>query len=206
MRLFLIIFIFLEPLKRPSGFAAALSKTASLVSSPRRNCRFPSSLTSSSFRQAMLLSTRNDVDTKFADPSNENSESSLLLQEWAHHSDASYHHFSPSEARAIRLALLTWYRQNRRKLPWRGDAPPFDGSTAGMNKTPKAGGNAKITGKQSNITSFFAASKKIKKNKEQKMEVLEEAIPVSGYGVWVSEIMLQQTRVEAVIPYWLKCT
>jgi len=29
-------------------------------------------------------------------------------------------------------------------------------------------------------------------------------IPVSGYSVWVSEIMLQQTRVEAVIPYYLK--
>lgn len=26
-----------------------------------------------------------------------------------------------------------------------------------------------------------------------------------AYGVWVSEIMLQQTRVEAVIPYYLKC-
>lgn len=26
-----------------------------------------------------------------------------------------------------------------------------------------------------------------------------------GYGVWVSEIMLQQTRVEAVIPFWVKC-
>ena len=30
------------------------------------------------------------------------------------------------------------------------------------------------------------------------------SIKVSGYGVWVSEIMLQQTRVEAVIPYWIK--
>lgn len=31
-----------------------------------------------------------------------------------------------------------------------------------------------------------------------------KAIPVSAYGVWVSEVMLQQTRVEAVIPYWCK--
>ena len=36
-------------------------------------------------------------------------------------------------------------------------------------------------------------------------DTLECAIPVSGYSVWVSEIMLQQTRVEAVIPYYLKC-
>ena len=28
--------------------------------------------------------------------------------------------------------------------------------------------------------------------------------PVSAYGVWVSEVMLQQTRVETVIDYWLK--
>lgn len=27
---------------------------------------------------------------------------------------------------------------------------------------------------------------------------------ISAYGVWVSEIMLQQTRVEAVIPYYIK--
>ncbi len=31
-------------------------------------------------------------------------------------------------------------------------------------------------------------------------------LPISAYGVWVSEIMLQQTRVEAVIPYWIACT
>ncbi len=44
--------------------------------------------------------------------------------------------------------LLKWYAQNKRTLPWRGDADP--------------------------------------------------------YAVWVSEIMLQQTRVEAVIPYFLR--
>jgi A/G-specific adenine glycosylase len=33
---------------------------------------------------------------------------------------------------------------------------------------------------------------------------VESAFPVTAYGVWVSEIMLQQTRVEAVIPYWIK--
>jgi adenine-specific DNA glycosylase len=28
--------------------------------------------------------------------------------------------------------------------------------------------------------------------------------PVSAYGTWVSEVMLQQTRVDTVIDYWLK--
>ena len=32
-----------------------------------------------------------------------------------------------------------------------------------------------------------------------------QSTEVTAYGVWVSEIMLQQTRVEAVIPYWIKC-
>jgi A/G-specific adenine glycosylase len=30
------------------------------------------------------------------------------------------------------------------------------------------------------------------------------SIPVTGYSVWVSEVMLQQTRVETVIPYYVK--
>lgn len=28
--------------------------------------------------------------------------------------------------------------------------------------------------------------------------------PVSAYGTWVSEVMLQQTRVETVVAYWLR--
>mgnify|MGYP001810530653 CR=1 FL=1 len=48
--------------------------------------------------------------------------------------------------------LLTWYRSNRRQMPWRGDPP--------------------------------------------------ENRPITAYGVWVSEVMLQQTRVETVIAYW----
>jgi A/G-specific adenine glycosylase len=108
-----------------------------------------------------------------------------ILYQWASHDDASYHDFLPKEAAEIREALLSWYRANRRKLPWRGDPPPYDGSTAGVN---------------SNKT------KKQKSNKANKQSG-DEALPVSvsAYGVWVSEIMLQQTRVEAVIPYYRKC-
>jgi len=35
-------------------------------------------------------------------------------------------------------------------------------------------------------------------------EAKTDPIPVSGYGTWVSEIMLQQTRVETVVEYYLK--
>ena len=50
------------------------------------------------------------------------------------------------ETRALRSAILRWYREHRRDLPWRRTRDP--------------------------------------------------------YAIWVSEIMLQQTRVETVIPFY----
>jgi hypothetical protein len=132
-----------------------------------------------------------------------------LWSDWVQHSSVSYHHFSPQDAKEIRSALLVWYRQNRRKLPWRGDAlGECNGSTAGINKVNAK--NKKGTDKQESITNFFpiqtTAKEKTKQPKEETKPVLQDAvIPMSGYGVWVSEIMCQQTRVEAVIPYWIKC-
>ena len=52
----------------------------------------------------------------------------------------------PRDQRALRSAVLAWYRRNRRDLPWRRTRDP--------------------------------------------------------YAIWVSEIMLQQTRVETVIPFY----
>eukprot|EP00510_Aplanochytrium_minuta_P005427 CAMPEP_0184014322 /NCGR_PEP_ID=MMETSP0954-20121128/5568_1 /TAXON_ID=627963 /ORGANISM="Aplanochytrium sp, Strain PBS07" /LENGTH=172 /DNA_ID=CAMNT_0026294737 /DNA_START=164 /DNA_END=682 /DNA_ORIENTATION=- len=64
--------------------------------------------------------------------------------------------------------LLHWYHVSRRKLPWRGDIPPYS-----VNKTPTS----------------------------------DRHVVVNPYATWVSEIMLQQTRVETVIDYfnnWMK--
>lgn len=152
-----------------------------------------------------------------------------LLQEWTHHSHADYHNFSNQEATEIRSTLLHWYTANRRKLPWRGDPPPFDGSTSGINNVDsKKKGKTKVLLEdttQKSITSFFNATQTTKakskkpapsndgrsKSAQVKQEETQhppatttQAIPVTGYGVWVSEIMLQQTRVEAVIPYWIR--
>ncbi|CAB9522565.1 Adenine DNA glycosylase [Seminavis robusta] len=115
--------------------------------------------------------------TEATEPSScSDSSSRGLYQQWISHNDAAFHHFTPEEAVQIRQALLAWYRQHRRKLPWRGDAPPFDGSTSNTNtKKDSATYNQNAT-----------------------------QIPPTPYGVWVSEIMLQQTRVEAVIPYWIQ--
>jgi A/G-specific adenine glycosylase len=79
----------------------------------------------------------------------------------------------------------------------------------------KKQGNEK--GKQKGMKEFFAVKKEKTPSELPDTETtpattaespdngeLETAFPVTAYGVWVSEIMLQQTRVEAVIPYWIK--
>ena len=95
------------------------------------------------------------------------------LQGFLDHSDVAYH--MDVDAEQVHSSLLAWYAQNRRRLPWRGDPPPYNGSTAG----------------------FAAAAARPSPAPPPATE------KVSAYGVWVSEIMCQQTRVEAVIPYWL---
>ena len=82
-------------------------------------------------------------------------------------------------------ALLHWYAANRRRLPWRGDPPPYNGSTAGINGARPAAAAANRPDRPAAPDSPGAAP------------------GVEAYGVWVSEIMCQQTRVEAVIPFWL---
>ena len=154
------------------------------------------------------------------------------LDRFATHTSVDYHHLSPSDAAAVRQALLDWYRPNRRKLPWRGDPPPYDGSTAGIN-----GGNGTQTKKakkktadekQPSISKYFAKKATAPKRENDDDDANDDtsstlataasssaasdheyndaASPqtISAYGTWVSEIMLQQTRVEAVIPYYLK--
>ena len=108
------------------------------------------------------------------------SEAYPALAAFLAHTDESYHMQSP--VKEIHAALIEWYAINRRRLPWRGDAPPYNGSTAGVNKAAAPGQeSAPAAGLPSAVP----------------------AVPVSAYAVWVSEIMCQQTRVEAVIPYWI---
>jgi len=142
-----------------------------------------------------------------------------MLERWIEHDDHSYHldFLSPPQAYKIRIALVEWYRENRRQLPWRGDGGPYDGSTVGFAASAAAGGKAKGKKRKdegNDIRSFFGSSSSKKKNKQsagdEKESITEgEGLAdapreVTAYGVWVSEIMLQQTRVEAVIPYWIK--
>lgn len=167
-----------------------------------------------------------DDDDGDTEQSSRQIQSLSWLWEWATHDDESYHDFSDEEATEIRSALLQWYDANRRKLPWRGDSPPYDGSTAGIgtdkerssprNKRAKTSKNYtnETSKEQSTLRSYFS-SNTTKSSPVNDQTVIEmddsdnnqgNASPnkVSAYGVWVSEIMLQQTRVEAVIPYYLK--
>ena len=77
----------------------------------------------------------------------------------------------PSELVLVQKNLLTWYKKNRRLLPWRGDpiiiSKPVS-STNNIDNLPILNNNN------------------------------------HAYGIWVSEVMLQQTRIETVIDYWLK--
>lgn len=134
---------------------------------------------------------------------------SLSWNDWIAHNDASFHNFSPQEARDIREALLTWYRQHRRKLPWRGDPSPWDGSTvdfAQRSAKQTMTGNRPVV-KQRKMNHFFGKKKETSHSAvaaaDQPLDPVV-VFPFTAYGVWVSEIMLQQTRVEAVIPYWAK--
>ena len=115
------------------------------------------------------------------------------------HTDASYHQFAPDEVLRFRAELLRWYDAHRRKLPWRGDPPPYNGSTAA------AGGAAPAAGaKQPLISKFFQQPPASGGGAAAPAPAAEPRRAVTAYGTWVSEIMLQQTRVETVIPYYLK--
>ena len=92
-------------------------------------------------------------------------------------------HFAPQEAQYLRDHLLTWYRQHRRHLPWRGDPPPYTGVEevlAATAATATAIASTAVTTPPTFTT---------------------PTVPTSPYSSWVCEIMSQQTRVETVVKY-----
>ena len=139
-----------------------------------------------------------------------------------------YHSFTDAEVEAIRSHLLAWYRTNRRRLPWRGDPPPY-GAAAKQQQQPRPNSTTDPTSITSNTPStnntlsrYFTTTTSstspttptYKRRKPSPPPQLQPAsltpptptprVPVSAYGVWVSEVMLQQTRVETVIAYYTR--
>jgi A/G-specific adenine glycosylase len=121
-----------------------------------------------------------------------------LLDAFLNHTDVSFHYFTPQEANQIQSKLLDWYATNRRKLPWRGDPPPWNGSTSSTTTHSTRHKNEKSTQKDAKLSCTNASTR----TKETNESYMHQTYPITTYGVWVSEIMCQQTRVEAVIIKW----
>ena len=96
--------------------------------------------------------------------------------------------FEKGQIEEIRTKLLAWYDKNRRKLPWRGDKPPYGKKVA--KKEVAFFSSPECTGID---TSAATDPSKFKAVQTQR---------VPPYYTWVSEIMCQQTRVETVIEYF----
>ncbi len=89
--------------------------------------------------------------------------------------------------------LLGWFCENARELPWRDMA---------AIETWKLHSRKRTSGKKSRDESSQVSGRE--GEKKEKEVFFSAAYPESrlSYCVWVSEIMLQQTRVEAVKPYF----
>jgi A/G-specific adenine glycosylase len=128
--------------------------------------------------------------------------------------DAARHDFASAELLATRTELLAWYDAHRRKLPWRGDPPPYLTTATHTSEKKKSKQAAAAESKKTGMDAF------LKKEVEQVQEEVvkeeqagaaaavddSEAKPrkVAPYETWVSEIMLQQTRVDTVVGYFLR--
>ncbi|RLN72891.1 hypothetical protein BBJ28_00017834, partial [Nothophytophthora sp. Chile5] len=130
--------------------------------------------------------------------------------------EAARHDFPPDELLATRTALLVWYDAHRRKLPWRGDPPPYLTTaihTSQKKKTAADGKRGKLDAfwkapikvqEQKDAEEDAAADTKIEANAGLGEELTIAPRKVEPYETWVSEIMLQQTRVDTVVDYFLR--
>lgn len=117
----------------------------------------------------------------------------------------------------VRQALLEWYQRDRRKLPWRGDPPPWCVDKASLKRR-----NEETVPTLVPTPSFHCDLAQEQKDQGVAMGRQADPSPAavadggkdaratplafqrSAYGTWVSEVMLQQTQVERVVQYWTK--
>jgi A/G-specific adenine glycosylase len=120
---------------------------------------------------------------------------------------ATFHDFDMKELRAVRDDLLLWYDAYRRKLPWRGDPPPY--LTTATHTKQKAEGtkSTKARGKMDAFVSVKDEEDEEDVEQEPEAQAQAQSEPprkVAPYETWVSEIMLQQTRVDTVVEYFTR--
>lgn len=125
-------------------------------------------------------------------------------------------------AAELRRGLLAWYAGARRRLPWRGDAPPWSVDKVAHRRTADVEAEKQA---QPRISSFFTQNLRAAHEATPVVDLEvddvdaqdESGVPVaddarnaeaafapSAYGTWVSEVMLQQTQVERVVDYWTR--
>lgn len=135
-----------------------------------------------------------------ADQSGSKGSTPKRLQRTLRHAE-SVHNLSTEDAQSVRENLVKWFDVHRRKLPWRGDPPPYQTTPAHTKqKSSKA-----VAGAMDAFCKPDPETDRVKQ--EQKpMEDQAEALPrrVTPYETWVSEVMLQQTRVDTVVQYFVR--
>lgn len=119
------------------------------------------------------------------------------IEDYLNHTE-DFHAFTEEEIKEVTDRIVQWYQKNRRKLPWRGDQPPY-------SKTADVKTSSKTSKNQSSLTNFFTSKKR---KVESKSETVQEydfvKNGITGYTEYVSEIMLQQTRVDTVIDKYIQ--
>ncbi|GLE09720.1 hypothetical protein PINS_up021550 [Pythium insidiosum] len=141
-----------------------------------------------------------------------------LVEESAcdHHEDL--HSADAKRVQEVREQLLIWYDANRRKLPWRGDPPPYLSTATHTKQTAAAAFKGKSLKKRSGMDAFVKREVQeepspapVEEEQQEEEKETAETQPskprtVAPYETWVSEIMLQQTRVDTVVDYFLRWT
>lgn len=115
---------------------------------------------------------------------------------------------STEEVASFRRQLSTWYAASRRRLPWRGDPEPWSESKAKKVAVSPVT-RVKLESRAAEVFPTLRATDEKRERividvEDEKDEVVTKFTVPCAYGIWVSEVMLQQTQVEVVIPYWTR--
>ena len=102
------------------------------------------------------------------------------------------------DAEGIRSALLDWYDANHRVLPWRRNKWSKIAAVIERNNSSTADGAG---GGKRDATGFDVALS-YWKGVEDSGPPPDIPTQQLAYGVWVSEVMSQQTQIERVAEYW----
>jgi adenine-specific DNA glycosylase len=114
-----------------------------------------------------------------------------------------YHVIDEEKKKIMRDKLLSWFYKYKRRLPWRGDAPPYTSGTDIRNHINRE--NCCTLNKYFEMNhSAKSIKNELPLEKTQYQNNSFTTYNRTAYGTWVSEVMLQQTQVSVVIPYWIK--